>query len=83
MFNDTEEKKAIGPSSGGSKPVGVALYNYKANSDSPGGFKEMDLHQGKCRIDIGSTEVDWTKTIFAFFLYTRIVGLRAWSVYFS
>ena len=30
--------------------MGVALYNYKANPDSPGGFEEMDLHQGEQRI---------------------------------
>ncbi len=48
--NGVEKKETAGGSpaqSGKNKPVGVALYNYKANLDSPGGFKELNLHQGE------------------------------------
>ena len=41
-----DEKKDRPNGESTSKPIGVALYNYKANKDSPGGFSELDLHQG-------------------------------------
>jgi len=48
----TASKKEDGPNGGSSKPVGVALFNYKANPESPGGFTELGLHQGmKGRIE--------------------------------
>lgn len=50
-FNATVEakKRIVRASAGGSKPVGVALYSYKAKADFPGGFKELDLIQGEQR----------------------------------
>ena len=40
------EKKDLPNGQSSSKPIGVALYNYKANKDSPGGFSDLDLQQG-------------------------------------